>query len=163
MEKELFEVFVHSSKAYYSDRFDQYQEGKKFTFNLPAFLFGVFWFLYRKMHWEAFILFILMLLYSIIEDIILKYYHLTFTDFGIGTKIIGGVVFSTIIGYIGNRIYIKHAIREINSIKRRYQYDEELIKEQVRKKGGTSLIAIGIILTLLISIIVIAQKFGQQY
>jgi hypothetical protein len=157
MHREYFELFVNKSKNYYLEFFDNYEKDKKIHFNFMAFLFGLFWFLYRKMNIEAFVLFIILLLETTLEKFITAHFELTNTDTTIGIQLVSSLTFAIFLGLFGNWIYIKHANRKILSITRIYQHDEQILKEKIQRKGGTSFIVIGTIIALIISTIVISK------
>lgn len=157
MNREYFELFVSKSKDYYLDYFDNYEKGKKIQFNLAALLFGLFWFLYRKMYLETFILFTLISIESYLENLIVNYFKLVDTDASTAIQVITTISIGIMLGLFGNLIYIKHANRIILSITNKYQYDEQILKDKIQNKGGTSFLIILILFALFVSLIVMLK------
>jgi len=69
----LYEAYFQKSKSYYLNRLDWYLKGQKYSFNLFAFLFGLFWFMYRKMYLEAAVIFLAMIVEGFLESFILRF------------------------------------------------------------------------------------------
>ncbi|MNY11479.1 hypothetical protein D3C86_1445100 [compost metagenome] len=124
-----------------------YEQGKKFRFSYSALIFGIFWFLYRKMYLEFFIIFIFYYLETILENSVL-------------TKLIGieqtkvvnfsvTIILLITLGIIGNNLYIKKAKRTLRQAEVKYSEIEKQ-KEFIARKGGTSFIYVTILLALFI-------------
>ncbi|WP_027375644.1 DUF2628 domain-containing protein [Kaistella palustris] len=144
---QLYETFFQKSNSYYQEQLKYYEQGKKWRFNYSALIFGVFWFLYRKMYLEFFIIFIFYYLETIFENVVL-------------TKLIGmeqtkvvnfsvTIVLLITLGIIGNNLYIKKTNRTLKNAEKKYSEIEKQ-KEYIAKKGGTSYIYITFLLFLLI-------------
>ena len=144
---QLYETFFQKSNSYYQEQLKYYEQGKKWRFNYSAFIFGVFWFLYRKMYLEFFIIFIFYYLETIFENVVL-------------TKLIGieqtkvvnfsvTIILLMTLGIIGNNLYIKKTSRTLKNAEKKYSEIEKQ-KEYIAKKGGTSYIYITLLLFLLI-------------
>ena len=144
---QLYEIFFQKSNSYYLEQLKYYEQGKKFRFSYSALIFGLFWFLYRKMYLEFFIIFIFYYLETIFENSVL-------------TKLIGieqtkvvnfsvTIILLITLGIIGNNLYIKKAKRTLRKAEVKYSEIEKQ-KEFIVKKGGTSFIYVTILLTLLI-------------
>ena len=63
------ETFFQKSKGYYLEQYELYKNGHVLIFNLQAFIFNIFWYLFRKMYREFFGL----LLYFIVQSIFVDY------------------------------------------------------------------------------------------
>ncbi len=112
--------------------------GENASFNFPAFLLGLFWFLYRKMYVYALGIFVL--LFMIDQGILImgrsmpQYKEgLQFFSFFITLAV------SIVMGFKGNEIYLGYANRKIHEITTSYP-DEGQRLEEIKKAGGTSLI-----------------------
>ncbi|UZU00031.1 DUF2628 domain-containing protein [Chryseobacterium fluminis] len=150
---QLHEIFFQRSHSYYIEQLKYYEQGKKFRFSYSALIFGILWFLYRKMYLEFFIIFFVFYLGTIFENLVL-------------TKLIGiektkVVHFSVTIlllitlGIIGNNLYIKKAKRTLRNAEEKFPEIENQ-KEYIFKKGGTSYIYVIILLVLFILAIFIS-------
>jgi len=149
---ELYEIFFQERKDYYLDKLSKYEKGKKLIFNYSTLLFGLFWFLYRKMYLEAIIIYLFITLETLFEDLYLK--QLIGEEETIIFKIIFTLIFLICMGFSGNLLYLKKAERIINKSKEKYPDFEEQ-KNFVIKKGGTSFILVGIIIALIAIILAI--------
>ena len=69
---ELYKSFFQKRDDYYLETLDKYNQGKKFTFNYATLIFGIFWFLYRKMYIEVIIIYSFISLESLFENLLLK-------------------------------------------------------------------------------------------
>lgn len=148
-DSELFENFFQEKKDYYLEKLDFYQHGKKVTFNYTTFIFGLFWFLYRKMYLEAFIIYSFIALESIAEQLLLP--QLIGYDNSLIFNIVSTVMILVIVGFTGNVLYIKKSIRLVDKAKKATQDIDEQ-KAWIYKKGGTSFVYIGLIVILLVLI-----------
>ena len=146
-EIELYEEFFQKRKSYYLDKWAKLRNGQKFSFNVFAFLFGLFWFMYRKMYIEAIIVFVAIIAESFLEELILT------NNIGQDTRkvisIVGIIVIATIIGFLGNYFYLRKADRIIQVAKKKYT-DNEQQKIFLKKKGGISFIFLIIILVIIL-------------
>lgn len=124
-DKELYEAYFGRSKDYYLAQFKNDEIQLRFSFY--AFFFSLYWFVFRKMYKQAFILFLL----SVFLEIIL---FLVFGDLG---SYLLFLLFLSICGFIGNNLYMKKARRVVEKVKDKYDNQEEQI-EYLRKKGGVS-------------------------
>ncbi len=153
-DNELYEIFFSKRKEYYIEKLKLYGVGKRFTFNYAPLLFGIFWFLYRKMYIESLFIFIIMCAEINFENMVLIKF--------IGseqTKLFGlffSVLSFILLGFIGNHLYIKKAKKIIRDAKK--ESDDFLIqKEYVLKKGGTSYIPVTISIMFLIMVIILTS------
>ena len=144
---QLYEDFFQKSNSYYLEQLEYYNNGKKFRFSYVAFIFGIFWFLYRKMYLEFFVIVIFFYAETIFENTILV------TLIGSEqTKVVNILVTITLLitlGIIGNNLYIKKAKRTVKNAEQNYpEYERK--KKFLNKKGGTSFIYVTILLILII-------------
>ena len=115
-----------------------YDKIKKEKFSFPAFFFGAYYLLYRKMWLYALLWFVAIILANTFIE---KYSAVLI----LGISILTGVLF--------NKIYMKHTKKKIEKIKTKNsdKTQEELLKI-CKKKGGISPLAIA--MTILASIII---------
>ncbi len=64
-------VYFGKNSDYYLDRWKEYKDGRKISFKPYAFLFGIFWFLYRKMYLIFLLIIVVLIVEGIVEDYIL--------------------------------------------------------------------------------------------
>lgn len=149
MEKniELYESFFQERKEYYLEKLKLLENNKKFTFNYATLIFGIFWFFYRKMYVELFIIYSFVVLETLLER------HFLSEMIGYDNITIFNIAFSVFfllfIGFTGNYLYLKKAKRTIEKAEKKYP-DLETQKEYVTQKGGTTFIFIWILLILII-------------
>ncbi|RYZ54282.1 MAG: DUF2628 domain-containing protein [Sphingobacteriales bacterium] len=137
----LPQLFFQDDSGYYLERYQDYCDGKnRITLNVWAFLFGIFWFLYRKMYVEALLLFAFLLLEGFAEE----YLWEQLFDSTPGTwvsRIVSGVVTCL----LGNYLYFRKADRVIAHARTLNDADGE---DYARSAGGTTWLALFILLAI---------------
>ncbi len=133
-EPDFFNLYFQKNTAYYQDKLAKYKQGKKYTFNVFAFLFGLFWFIYRKMYLEAFAFIIFVVATSFLEEIIAI---ATNENSNLFVSVITTFSIATITGFFGNNLYLQKAIKTITYAKTGLP-DEAQIKKYIKQKGGVS-------------------------
>ncbi|MCS3531453.1 DUF2628 domain-containing protein [Chryseobacterium sp. JUb7] len=149
---ELYETFFQERKDYYINKLSKFENNEKLTFNYATLIFGFFWFLYRKMYWEAIFIYSFILIETLFE----KYYLLRIIgeDKTNAFSIIFTITFLICIGFSGNYLYLRKANRIVNKATDKYKETDQQTKF-VLKKGGTSFVFIGIILALIVIIFIL--------
>jgi len=132
MERAFYKAFFHSRSDYYLQCLDLYHAGKRFQFNLPAFFFGIFWFLYRKLYREAlFILFFSIALFAFESILIQRADEATARYISLGFSLGGAIA----IGITANFLYLQKAERIVKEAVSNYSgYDQAML--HVRRRGG---------------------------
>ncbi|WP_207496025.1 DUF2628 domain-containing protein [Aridibaculum aurantiacum] len=130
----LYSAYFKSDSDYYLTRLQQYREGRKMSFNGYAFFFGVLWFMYRKMYVEAFIILFLIIVEGVIEEVLLESAGVPGSS---GVNVISTIVIASILGVIGNSLYMKKAQRVVAKAKEE-NTDEQSMLQYLQEKGGTS-------------------------
>jgi hypothetical protein len=138
MRKEYFELFFEPSSDYYLKKLESFENGKKFSFNPYVFLFGFLWFLYKKMHLEAIMLLGLVFIISMLEQIFVEGQLSKNPDAIKVIEFSTTIIFSLVLGFLGNYIYIRHAKKKISELVQKNQDDEEELKRSLAYLGGSS-------------------------
>lgn len=136
-ENMLYEAFFQRNAHYYLEKLEQEKNGRKYTFNIYAFLFGFFWFLYRKMYVAAFLLLSFLLIEGIAES-----YFLQFVADDMTVNIISwgiNLIVWTLTGFMANHFYLKKASAVVNKINNEILPEKDVL-QYLKKKGGTSYI-----------------------
>jgi hypothetical protein len=156
MEKiQLYEAFFQKSGGYYLEQLNFYEKGKKFRFSYSSSIFGIFWFLYRKMYLEFFIIIAIFYVESIFENLVLvKLIGIEQTKF---FSFAVNIILLITMGIIGNNLYIKKAKRTLEKAQMKFT-DPDQQKEFLTKKGGTSFLYVIILLTILVLAILLQPK-----
>lgn len=147
----LYEAYFQKGKPYYLNRLDRYLKGQQYSFNPFAFLFGLFWFMYRKMYIEAVVVLLAMMVEGFLESLILPE--------NIGREkeqlvsIISTIVIATIIGFVGNYFYFRKAGKVIEKAKMKFAGSEEQISF-LKERGGVSYFFLVIILVIIVALYV---------
>jgi hypothetical protein len=146
-DRNYYIAFFGWNARYYLDVLDDLQRGKKFQFNIGAFFFNFLWMLYRKMYLYAFYLLLIHIGLSIIVAIV-----------GFGEDVppetndaiswIISVAVAFVLGLTGNYLYVHHATLVIKKTASR-ENDESLLIKKLKRKGGTSWIAMFLCLLLI--------------
>lgn len=134
VETTIYEQFFQRNSAYYLEKLQLLRQGKKFSFNFFAFLFGFFWFLYRKMYLESLVIAFILVLQSIAEVYI---FEELFGDRSVLYHWLVTFLIWTIIGFTANFLYLRKAERIVSRAFADNK-DPELAQQYVLKKGGTS-------------------------
>ncbi|MEC4003619.1 DUF2628 domain-containing protein [Flavobacterium sp. SUN052] len=157
MEKLYFEIFFKKSIEYYIDKVEKFEKGKRISFNLPAFLFGIFWILYRKMYKQSLLIFGIILIFTTAQQILfLKLNYSIELNKLIQFSI--NITLCFFVGFFGNWIYIKHAKKKINEALTKFDSDEILKKKYIAKTSGTSILTVISVLFCFILIMYLSEK-----
>lgn len=156
MEKtELYEAYFQDSSTYYLEQLNYYEKGKKFRFSFSAVLFSVFWFLYRKMYLEFFVIIIIFYAESQFENYILA--ELIGTEQAELFSFAVDIILTITLGIIGNNLYLKKAKRMAEQAQIRFA-DPEQQKEFLAKKGGTSILLVMTAFALFVLAVILQSK-----
>lgn len=143
--------FFGSQADYYTDVAEDLDAGK-LRFNEGAFFLGMFWMAYRKMYANAAITFGFFVVEGLLEDWLIP--ELSQTK---GYILGSGLVIASVLGTIGNRLYINFARQRVSTIASpAADLDPDTIT-QLRKAGGTSWT--GPLVLLLVFIAVVSFTF----
>jgi len=138
---------------YYLSKYKAYHAGDKFTFNIGAFFFGLFWFLYRKLFIEFWAIIGLVLVTSVVEVLVFDAVGLNDASRKPYDYLLM-FAFATAYGFIGNYLYIKKADKKIAGILAETENEDERI-HLLHKKGGVSpapFIVVGVLVALMVGV-----------
>ena len=136
-------TFVTDSELLYNFIGNNYQKIIMGKFNFSAFLLSFIYLLYRKMYFYSFLV---MLIYVIVPIFIKNTLYLC----GIF------LVINFILGLVVNKLYLKHCDNKINNIRYKFSfYDNDSVRNECKKAGGTSIISviIGLIINIGITVL----------
>jgi hypothetical protein len=153
---EYFEQYFGASKEYYLSKLIDLENGKKFSLNISALLFGIFWFLYRRLYIHSLTIFLVVIIESKIENILLERLGDT-KDLEILLRFISISIFGLLLGFLGNYYFLKQSIRRVKNIIS-YTFDEKLIMLKLKKSGSGN----WILVLSIVSIFILALFFGQK-
>ncbi|WP_294271946.1 DUF2628 domain-containing protein [uncultured Chryseobacterium sp.] len=144
-QEQLYGAFFQKQKTYYLEQLNYYEQGKRFRFNYASLIFGIFWFLYRKMYLEFFIIYAFYIIETTFENTILirliGYEQTKLVNFFVT------IILLVILGIIGNNLYIKKAKRTMRRAHAKFQ-DIEKQKSFLARKGGTTFIYVVLLVAL---------------
>jgi|GEM_PF-1921919 len=150
VEKHYLEAFFGSQRGYYVETYDDFHKGKRFTFNIGSFFFGVFWMMYRKLFWEMLLGLMMLFGIGIVEGVVYILYDVQEPQqkaINLAVMITTGIMF----GFAGNYLYMKHTDSKIHSIL--LSSDDEVTRlNMLKKKGGISFLPFIILALLIIAI-----------
>lgn len=145
-EMDKMSLFIKKNQKFYQEKFSKMDAtGKSMSWNWPAFFFGIYWMVYRKMYFKAAAFFVLILVAS-------------YTPY-IGVVL--NLAVSVGIAIYANALYKDHVEEYIKKIDESSPEDKE---EIIIKKGGTNLplsMIIGIVHQLL-AILLLAGILGMS-
>jgi Protein of unknown function (DUF2628) len=161
MDKEqIVKAFFQTNHKYYFDRFNK--NSKVVTFNIWPALFGLFWFVYRKMYKQAFVIFISMILLEIVVGFVILYgFNVSFDDYNKSYRLLNsGIVYLIsfiTLGLIGNKIYFYKAKIAINDFTSKHDLDntDDSRLAIIRNKGGVDYKSVIVIIVIFILINII--------
>ena len=151
-------TFFGKNSDYYFDKWNEYKNGRIISFRPFAFLFGLFWFLYRKMYREGLLMGLLILIEGIIEEYILTDIFNIQEGDRKGFDLIIIILIAAFSGMFGNYIYMKSSERKIKKILSTDLSEEEKMKK-LEGTGGTSWIFFIVVLAIIGTIICLINLF----
>lgn len=105
---------------HYLEQLKHYESGKKLRYNYSSLIFGIFWFLYRKMYLEFLLIFIIYNAETLFENIVLANIigaeQTRFVNFFVS------IFFLFFLGLVGNNLYLKKAIRTVQKAESNFSY-----------------------------------------
>ncbi|NOU19768.1 MAG: DUF2628 domain-containing protein [Bacteroidales bacterium] len=131
---EYFEIYFGKRKGYFIPKLIDLENGKRFSFNIGAFFFGIFWVLYRRLYILSLIIIGVAFVESKIEEFLVNRLGDS-PDIEISLRVLWLLVYGTILGYFGNYFFLKHSKRKVEKIVS--STDEETIKMKKLKKAGS--------------------------
>jgi hypothetical protein len=149
-------AFVGSGYDYYLQAWQPAlaDRGPATGFNIAGFFLAGLWLGYRKMYKALFILFGVLLVAIVLEDIFFVGV-LKMRESPPLMSIPVGLVVSIVIGVSGNRWYLSHACRAIDEVRSRGLPDDGHLKA-LAERGGTSLgAALGLAVLFMIAAFVV--------
>jgi peptidoglycan/LPS O-acetylase OafA/YrhL len=155
-DKEIYyRTYFGQSHDYYYDKLEQYQAGRKVTFNFYAFFLGLPWLLYRKMNRFALFLLVAVVAQSILLNYMLEQKVISATNafwFERGAMLIWGLV----TGFLANYFYMRQAQREVDKAIAATP-NEDTALELLSQKGGVTFIPHIVIAVMLLVLLLMGQ------
>lgn len=130
---------------YYLDYSKSFLEGKKSQFNVAAFAVTGYWLVYRKMYLYAVLYFIGVMASQVLLSVALRLNNITRVDTIIAWEIVLAFISSIVFGFLGNRIYINNALKEVQKILQKYPQEADRTRK-LQKMGGTSFWFVGLLI-----------------
>lgn len=132
---DYFEIYFGKSKDYYLPKLIAFENGKKYSFNIGAFFFGIFWLLYRRLYVHSLIVFLVIFVESSIEKFLLTRLENT-KHIQISLTIIWTILLGFVLGYLGNYFYLKHSKKKVENIISSTNDERKKIKKLKRSGSG---------------------------
>ncbi len=142
---EELEAFIGSSSEYYIKQWSAYKEGKLFSFNIGAFLFGFGWMLFRKMIKIAIFFCLIILGIGVLQDVVFEMLMDISGDVYLIIDRIITITTSVAVGFLGNRLYLQYVEKEIYKMREK-GYGQQEYYAALREKGGVSWLYVIIVL-----------------
>lgn len=152
--KDYYVAFFGKRHEYFIKRLVDLAETKSWSFNIGAFFFGLFWFLYHRLYLAALAIAIVIFMESIAEDYLFMKLEASFEAVK-SMQVIITILSSIVLGYLANNIYLKYSVRKVAKILEQTTEDEEVRVQQLSKAGknnGTLIVALIIIVILAVVI-----------
>jgi hypothetical protein len=138
---DLYKEFFTHEKEYYAEKLVNFEQGKKYSFNFWAGLFGLSWFCYRKMYIQCIIIFIINSIFAVATAIAISIIN----PFNVGNYLYSQFVVwplsFVVLGFLGNYLYLKKSMKIVDQVimNDNPQKSETLKVAEIREKGGTSM------------------------
>lgn len=147
-----FEQFFGERKEYYFPKLIALDIGKKFSFNIGSFFFGIFWFLYHRLYLHSLIILLIAMVESKVRKMLLIKFGDT-QDMEMMFRMIWISAFAVTLGYCGNYFLLKHSKKKVANIISSTD-DEALRMKKLKKSGsGNWILILSIIILLVLAII----------
>lgn len=127
-------AFFQGSQEYYLDKVEDYEAGRKFSFHPYACLFGIAWYMYRKLYWQILLVGAIILGQMIIELIVVWAFDITDLR---SAEYVSGIMAMITSAVMANYLYVRKALRQVRKAGQKYK-DEASVLAYLHKKGGTS-------------------------
>ncbi len=132
--------FVGNNANYYLRKWSSVlkNQGGTCGFNWAGFFLTVFWLAYRKMYLTTFLLFAIMTVESIGEELLFVWY-LGYEETPNAVVLGIGLLIGATVGFFGNAWYLAHARKAILEVRSR-GLDEAMTRQTLSNRGGTHLL-----------------------
>ena len=159
LKAEYYQAYFGDQWGYYLPIMIYFESGKKFSFNVWAFFFGMLWQLYRRLYLAILIFIIIVIVESALENWVFSYWSLTKLN-TILINFITTIIFGIIYGYTGNYFLMRKLQDKISQILAT-ENDEELILEKIRKAGSKNTLGLTLVLISVFLIFLLALFYSK--
>lgn len=131
LDSNKIKAFAGDETEYYVQKWEAIEKGSVIgeSFNGAAFLFNIFWLLYRKLYWQA--------LLVVLAFVVVAIFVEASTSVGVLLAKYGGLIVMVILGTWGNYLYLKKYQKTVRNSELLSSGPEEQM-EYLRAKGGTA-------------------------
>lgn len=153
-----WEAYFGEQAPYYMRQLGRLREHAPLQFNWGAFFLGFGWMTYRKMYLVALSVYILLTVEGVAEALLLDAFGVSEGSRN-GFNAMMSLLLGALLGTLANRIYLWDARRSVRWILSRepYLHEAELIA-RITRRGGTSWLAIIVLVVLAIGLVVIMDQ-----
>lgn len=135
---DYYQALFGRDKDYWTTEAVRLEMEDRTRFNIFALVFGLFWFLYRKMYRESLIILLIIVAITYLEEIMLSNNWISReSQFDISLSI--NLAVSIVLGLVGNRLYLNHCSRKVADIQEAALSEAEKIKA-LEARGGTNIL-----------------------
>jgi hypothetical protein len=131
---EYYRAYFGKDSDYYLPIMRDFYHGKKFTFNVWAFILGLFWQLYRRLYLPILFFITVIIVQSVIQAAIISYLDLSELTRTL-MHLIDPLIFALIYGFTGNYFLMRKAHKKTLQILSAKE-DEETILQKLEKAGS---------------------------
>lgn len=155
--EKYYRLYFGRNADYYMSVLYQFDNGKKFVFNFFAFIFGLMWFMYRKMFLVFLIVWLVTIFQGQIETICIEKYNVTAEGKNL-ILLFSTLLWGTVFGFFGNKWYVNQADKVISKVVE-LDISEDEKELLIAQKGNITFIP-HLLIILILSIIVAMGKQG---
>lgn len=154
---DLYAAYFGRSADYYLYVLERFRAGQPFVFNVYALLFGLFWFLFRKMYRETLMFFAISLMLGFLQTYLFHFPSLAAYAKPIGMMLT--LLLNLSYGIFGNYFYMRKAISEVEYAKTQSANKEEGLS-YLSNKGQTTLHPVFLLIIVYLVYIILLQRFA---
>lgn len=151
---DYYQSFFGSNYEYWTKEAVQLEMQGKTSFNLYAFFFGLFWFLYRKMFREVVVIVLVVMAVRYLEAVLILN-EIVAKENELVLSMCTTLGLSSLFGLFANKLYLRHCHLQVTQILAGDMEANAKI-EVLKNKGGISYISPIILLILMIVVNTIA-------
>ncbi|WP_066836612.1 DUF2628 domain-containing protein [Rufibacter ruber] len=157
--QDFYRAYFGVDADYYLYKLAQQQAGTRFTFNLGAFFFGLFWMLYRKLYVQA------LAVVAVVAGVsfLLNYLALTQQIAAQTLQLINNFIalfWSLAIGFLGNWLYLRQAKARVTKMLQK-EKDEEQAALRLQRQGSITYLPHILLAALFLVYLLLNQFLGR--
>lgn len=140
-DRDLYEAYYQKGSEYYIQRLERFESGRRFFFHTYSAVFGLSWFLYRKLYLPAIIFFLLGMCVILVPSAtgwLDENFPTGLYPHSLSIQRICIIMLAFTVPFIADYIYIVKAKKEVRIAMQRFKNREDMIA-YLTQRGGSSM------------------------